>query len=210
MATKIQLRRDSAVNWAAKNPVLAEGEIGIDLDINRMKVGDGVTPWTTLVFTAGDAPTWSRTGTTVTPKTAGDVLAMSAGTAALPGLTPVGDLNTGLYSAGADQIGIATNGVGRLLADATGGITIPALKSASVANVAVDINGKLIRQALPLPSRRTLNSEQWHQPGPPAPSPRVRWRPTEALCGSAWLQRQRHPQGLGLQQQQRWTARQGR
>ena len=149
MATKIQLRRDSAVNWAAKNPVLAEGEIGIDLDINRMKVGDGVTPWTTLVFTAGDAPTWSRTGTTVTPKTAGDVLAMSAGTAALPGLTPVGDPNTGLYSAGADQIGIATNGVGRLLADATGGITIPALKSASISNVAVDINGKLIRQTLP-------------------------------------------------------------
>ena len=149
MATKIQLRRDSAVNWAAKNPVLAEGEIGIDLDINRMKVGDGVTPWTTLVFTAGDAPTWSRTGTTVTPKTAGDVLAMSAGTAALPGLTPVGDPNTGVYSPGADQVGIATGGVGRLLADATGGITIPALKSASIANVAVDINGKLIRQALP-------------------------------------------------------------
>ena len=96
-----------------------------------------------------DTRKWDRTGTVLSPATAGDVVSISAGTAALPGLTPVGDLNTGLYSAGADQIGIATNGVGRLLADATGGITIPALKSASIANVAVDINGKLIRQALP-------------------------------------------------------------
>ena len=96
-----------------------------------------------------DADDWTRTGTTLAPKTAGDVVEVSAGTAALPGLTPVGDPDSGLYSAGADQIGIATNGVGRLLADATGGITIPALKGTSVANVAVDINGKLIRQALP-------------------------------------------------------------
>ena len=92
---------------------------------------------------------WLKTGTNLAPTATGDVVSISAGTAALPGLTPVGDLNTGLYSAGADQIGIATNGVGRLLADAAGGITIPALKSASIANVAVDINGKLIRQALP-------------------------------------------------------------
>ena len=97
----------------------------------------------------GDADDWTRTGTTIAPRVAGDVVTVSAGTAALPGLTPVGDPNTGLFSAGADQVGLATNGVGRLLADATGGITIPALKSASVANVAVDINGKLIRQALP-------------------------------------------------------------
>ena len=98
---------------------------------------------------ATDADDWTRTGTTIAPRVAGDVVTVSAGTAALPGLTPVGDPNTGLFSAGADQVGIATNGVGRLLADATGGITIPALKSASIANVAVDINGKLIRQALP-------------------------------------------------------------
>jgi hypothetical protein len=96
-----------------------------------------------------DAGDWTRTGTTLAPKTAGDVVEVSAGTEALPGLTPVGDPDSGLYSAGADQIGIATNGVGRLLADATGGITIPALKSTSISSVAVDINGKLIRQALP-------------------------------------------------------------
>lgn len=110
--------------------------------------GTNTTQLATTAFVAAAAD-WARTGTTLAPKTAGDVVEVSAGTAALPGLTPVGDPDTGLYSAGADQVGLATNGVGRLLADAAGGITIPALKSASIANVAVDINGKLIRQALP-------------------------------------------------------------
>lgn len=49
-ATKIQLRRDSSANWFAKNPVLAEGEIGIELDKNRMKVGNGVNAYNDLEY----------------------------------------------------------------------------------------------------------------------------------------------------------------
>ena len=71
-----------------------------------------------------DADDWTRTGTTLAPKTAGDVVNISAGTAALPGLTPVGDANSGLFSAGADQIGIATNGTGRLFVDASGRVGV--------------------------------------------------------------------------------------
>ena len=52
------------------------------------------------------AEVWTRTGTTLAPKTAGDVVNFSAGTAALPGLTPVGDPNTGIYSPGADQVAV--------------------------------------------------------------------------------------------------------
>lgn len=49
-ATKIQLRRDSSANWFANNPVLAEGEIGIELDKNRMKVGNGVNAYNDLEY----------------------------------------------------------------------------------------------------------------------------------------------------------------
>jgi len=38
------------------------------------------------------------------------VLAVTAGTAALPGIAVSGDLNTGIYSPGADQLAISTNG----------------------------------------------------------------------------------------------------
>ena len=48
MATKIQLRRDTATNWTAQNPILSEGEIGYDSTNKTLKVGDGTTAWSTL------------------------------------------------------------------------------------------------------------------------------------------------------------------
>jgi Major tropism determinant N-terminal domain len=55
MATKIQLRRDLAANWEGTNPVLAQGEPGVELDTKKMKVGDGVTAWNSLEYVATDA-----------------------------------------------------------------------------------------------------------------------------------------------------------
>ena len=48
MATQIQLRRSTSAEWAATNPVLAQGEVGIDLTLGEMRLGDGVTAWAGL------------------------------------------------------------------------------------------------------------------------------------------------------------------
>ncbi len=53
MAT-IKFRRDSAANWTLRNPVLASGEPGYELDTNSIKIGDGFTKWTGLPYFAGD------------------------------------------------------------------------------------------------------------------------------------------------------------
>ena len=50
MANRIQLRRDGAQQWANVNPILAQGELGIELDTSRLKMGDGVTPWNSLKY----------------------------------------------------------------------------------------------------------------------------------------------------------------
>ncbi len=50
MADIIQIRRDSAANWSSANPVLANGEIGLEMDTKKLKVGDGVTAWNTLDY----------------------------------------------------------------------------------------------------------------------------------------------------------------
>ena len=49
---RIQLRNDSASNWASANPVLLEGEVGIEIDSarNRIKIGDGTTAWNSLPY----------------------------------------------------------------------------------------------------------------------------------------------------------------
>ena len=49
---------------------------------------------------------------------------VSLGTAALPGVAFDGDPNTGIYSPGADQLAISTNGTGRITVDASGNVNI--------------------------------------------------------------------------------------
>jgi Major tropism determinant N-terminal domain len=46
----IQIRRGLAAEWTARNPVLAEGEEGLELDTQRSKVGNGVQRWTDLPY----------------------------------------------------------------------------------------------------------------------------------------------------------------
>lgn len=48
MSVRIQLRRDSAANWASVNPILAAGEVGIVTDDLSYKVGNGITAWNSL------------------------------------------------------------------------------------------------------------------------------------------------------------------
>ena len=50
MANRIQLRRDGAQQWANVNPTLAQGELGIEIDTGRIKIGDGVTTWNQLRY----------------------------------------------------------------------------------------------------------------------------------------------------------------
>lgn len=48
MALKIQLRRDIAANWTANNPLLLNGEVGIETDTLKFKVGNGTQRWNSL------------------------------------------------------------------------------------------------------------------------------------------------------------------
>ena len=53
--TRIQLRNDLAATWNSENPVLKKGEIGIEIDTHKMKVGDGTTVWKALPYMGADA-----------------------------------------------------------------------------------------------------------------------------------------------------------
>ena len=46
-------RYDTAANWTAQNPTLLAGEIGIESDTKKWKVGTGATAWTSLVYAIG-------------------------------------------------------------------------------------------------------------------------------------------------------------
>jgi len=56
MAVQIQLRNDTAANWSSANPILAQGEMGIETDTKLFKIGDGVNTWSELEYGAVGLP----------------------------------------------------------------------------------------------------------------------------------------------------------
>ena len=50
MADRIQIRRDTKAKWADLNPILAAGEMGFEIDNNRLKIGNGITAWNSLPY----------------------------------------------------------------------------------------------------------------------------------------------------------------
>ena len=80
MAVSILLRRGTAAEWAASNPILLEGEVGVETDTKKLKVGDGLTAWTSLPYI------------TLTPTAAASLYA----TIANPSFTGTVTLDTGV------------------------------------------------------------------------------------------------------------------
>jgi hypothetical protein len=53
MARRIQLRRDTGANWTNVDPVLAQGEVGVDLTTGQIKIGNGSAVWSELTYYSG-------------------------------------------------------------------------------------------------------------------------------------------------------------
>lgn len=64
MKVHILLRNDTAANWTKENPVLKKGEVGVELDTNKFKFGDGSKKWSELDYA----------GTQVKVEGSGDVI----------------------------------------------------------------------------------------------------------------------------------------
>ena len=70
MAVQIQLRRGTASQWTSADPTLAVGEIGLETDTAKYKIGDGTTAWSSLAYSSLPSGAATLTGTeTLTNKT---------------------------------------------------------------------------------------------------------------------------------------------
>ena len=53
LSALMKQRYDTAANWTGQNPTLLAGEIGIESDTKKWKVGTGATAWTSLAYAIG-------------------------------------------------------------------------------------------------------------------------------------------------------------
>ena len=101
MSTQIQRRRGTTAQHSSFTG--AVGETTIDTDKEVVVVHDGVQ--------VGGYPQMRENGSNS---------ALALGSAGTPSLKFTGDTNTGIYSPGADQVAISTNGQGKLFINSTG------------------------------------------------------------------------------------------
>jgi hypothetical protein len=48
--TRMQQRRGTATQWTTADTVLASGEIGVETNTNKFKIGNGISAWSTLAY----------------------------------------------------------------------------------------------------------------------------------------------------------------
>ena len=107
LKTQIQLRNDTAAKWASVNPKLAKGEIGIEIDTNKIKIGNGTDLWNDLPYFGGEL------------KVDGKSIQLVDGTLSLKG---VGDAGVGQVAIGyqdhfvliGQQLGIHISGLAHI------------------------------------------------------------------------------------------------
>ena len=103
---QIQVRRDTATNWTTNNPTPAQGEVCFEYDTGKVKIGDGVTAWTSLAYFVG-----AGVGNPMTAAlNAGGFDITNIGTS---GDNPALAVNAGAAT-GLDGGAISTNGGGQL------------------------------------------------------------------------------------------------
>ena len=120
MANRIQLRRGGAQEWANSNPTLAQGELGIELDTGRFKIGDGVTAWNTLRYERPVESTSSTANTLVQRDADGN---FAAGTITA---TLIGNASTASRLSSSRQIQLSQDITGSAVFDGSQNITINA------------------------------------------------------------------------------------
>ena len=87
----IRVRRDTAENWSLNNIVLKVGEPGLETDTNKLKFGNGTTPWNSLPYLAGSGGSGSSPVESVAGKTG--VVTLSKGDVGLNNVDNTSDIN---------------------------------------------------------------------------------------------------------------------
>ncbi len=132
MAQIIQLRRGSTSEWESSNPILAQGELGVDLTVGRFKVGTGLTGWNNINYSAVfDVIIQSQSGDLVFPTFA-----------SATGVSSIGISTEGVvYSPNSGNLGIGTTNPSSRLT-ISGDVNVTGIITANDFNSASDIKLK--------------------------------------------------------------------
>lgn len=138
MAVQIQFRRDTAANWTSANPTLATGELGLETDTLKFKIGDGSSAWSALSYSS--LPSTAISNTVVDAK--GDLLVGTADNTV--GRLAVGTNEHRLVADSAQTAGVKYVADTTNYAVAAKGDLLVATAADTVTNLTVGTNGHVL------------------------------------------------------------------
>jgi hypothetical protein len=107
---RMQQRRDTAANWTGANPVLASGELGLETDTGKFKIGNGTSVWSSLPYVGVVSSVNGETGNVVL-----DATSVSA-------VASVNALSGTISISAGDNITVSTAGSSITISAAPGGV----------------------------------------------------------------------------------------
>lgn len=110
---RFRLRRRTAAQWTTVNEVLLSAEMGLESDTNKIKIGDGVSPWSDLAYLVTDTGGGGGGSGPLTPDT--------------PPSTPTPFDDEFEFGTAVDTAGARRSGAHAWVQHAIGGATPPAV-----------------------------------------------------------------------------------
>lgn len=151
-ALRIQLRRDTAANWVSNNPILLSGELGIETDTLKFKIGNG-SRWnatTSYALRAGEAnglATLNSLGKIPSSQLPDSISVGGDFTAAIAALTTnsIAEGSTNKYFTNQRAIDAVSSAITTAIAtDSTNrNIAIATAKNEAISAAGVDTNNKI-------------------------------------------------------------------
>jgi hypothetical protein len=155
---KILFRRDTSANWTSANPVLSAGEIGLETNTNKIKLGDGSTAWSSLPYFYGSLTnaTLDDVGdVTITSPVTWDFLKYQGGTwVNVPAQDVASTANPTFAGVTADNIRVGVTGANEI-DTATGNLTIDSAGGTVTVDDNLVVSGNLTVDG----TTTTLNTE---------------------------------------------------
>ena len=105
-----QFRRGTASQWTTANPVLAAGELGVETDTAKFKIGDGTSVWSALPYGGIQGPAGAAGVTPSNQITTNSTQTGLTGDKTTTGSWDVGKLNVTGGAIGATGVGVMDNG----------------------------------------------------------------------------------------------------
>lgn len=128
MANIIQLRRGYAAEWSSVNPIIADGELCVESDTEKFKIGNGIDRWNDLAYATGQKGDKGDAGTDGTN-----------GTNGIDGVDGIDGIDGAMGAMGGTQLGVARLNVLGVLKPRVGTTRWYPSRTVTVSNVNVNL-----------------------------------------------------------------------